>query len=86
MSDHEGTLTGTNYERMTGMSKEITKILTVVAGIGGIGFAIGTLIGWLFLSDTMEPWQFGLIFALVVLFLGLLGAAPLASRLFTGRS
>ncbi|MFI5436140.1 hypothetical protein ACHMZP_30545 [Rhodococcus baikonurensis] len=62
------------------MNKEITNILAPVAGVGavaaGAGFVLGTLIGWLFLSDAMRPWQFGMIFALVTLLLVLLGAAP----------
>lgn len=69
------------------MSKEITNILAPVAGVGvvaaGAGFALGTLICWLFLPDEMKPWQFGMIFALVTLFLVLLCVAPFVWRRYS---
>lgn len=52
----------------------------------GAGFVLGTLIGWLFLSDAMKPWQFGMIFALVSLLLVLLGATPYVWGRYSGQS
>ncbi|UGQ55356.1 hypothetical protein LRL17_30555 (plasmid) [Rhodococcus qingshengii] len=72
------------------MNKEVINILAPLAGVGalaaGSGFALGTLIGWLFLPDAMKPWQFGMIFALVTLLLVLLCAAPFVSRRYSGHS
>ena len=43
------------------MNNEITTILAPVekagAGAAAAGFVLGTLIGWLLLSDAMKPWQ-----------------------------
>ena len=72
------------------MNNEITTILAPVAKAGAgaavAGFVLGTLIGWLFLSDAMKPWQFGIIFALVSLLLVLLCAAPYVWRRYSGQS
>ncbi|MBT2270668.1 hypothetical protein [Rhodococcus qingshengii] len=72
------------------MNKEITNILAPVAGVGavaaGAGFALGTLIGWMFVADAMKPWQFGMIFALVSLLLVLLCATPYVWRRYSGQS